>query len=243
MADLPRPAALCGANVANLHSIVQSDFADCGLLLHPRYTQSNRANCFDSGRALRYCWDRHRVSFSHQFGQGNESSTLDLGGGRGGARILGAWVGWLGTRPPSDPAHAGSIAEWICLGVPIFWYVLGQYESVRKGVQVTGWVAFLVCLGAYIGCLRYNGVPQASFWMLEWAVAATLVISILVLFVAASISVATYPFNPRPVINAVLMVLFLTIGFVIVLIYSQMHRDAILSYVTDTNPGELGADF
>jgi membrane protein YdbS with pleckstrin-like domain len=79
--------------------------------------------------------------------------------------------------------------------------------------------------------------------MLEWAVAATLVISILVLFVAASISVATYPFNPRPVINAVLMVLFLTIGFVIVLIYSQMHRDAILSYVTDTNPGELGADF
>jgi len=38
-------------------------------------------------------------------------------------------------------------------------------------------------------------------------------------------------------------VLFLILGAAIVVVYSQMHRDATLSLVTDTKPGELGMDF
>jgi hypothetical protein len=71
----------------------------------------------------------------------------------------------------------------------------------------------------------------------------TLVMAILWLFIAATVSIATYPFDPRPTLSGAMMALFLTIGTAVVIVYSQMHRDATLSYVTDTNPGELGPEF
>jgi hypothetical protein len=32
-------------------------------------------------------------------------------------------------------------------------------------------------------------------------------------------------------------------GAVIVFVYADMHRDATLSHITNTNPGELGSEF
>jgi hypothetical protein len=63
------------------------------------------------------------------------------------------------------------------------------------------------------------------------------------LFVAITVTMASYPFDPRPGISAATVILFLAVGTVIVLVYAQMHRDPILSYLTKTKPGELGIDF
>jgi hypothetical protein len=71
----------------------------------------------------------------------------------------------------------------------------------------------------------------------------TLVVGILWLFLAATISLACYPFDPRPVVNAAMVSLFLVLGTAIVFVYAQMHRDTILSTVTNTKPGELDSEF
>lgn len=71
----------------------------------------------------------------------------------------------------------------------------------------------------------------------------TLVMGIMGLFVAATISLACYPFDPRTVVNAVMILLFVVLGTVIVMVYAQMHRDPILSALTNTKPGELDTDF
>ncbi len=71
----------------------------------------------------------------------------------------------------------------------------------------------------------------------------TLVMSILALFLASTLGLSSYPFDPRQVLSTVLVILFLALGIVIVKVYAEMHRDATLSYVTNTRPGELGAEF
>lgn len=87
-------------------------------------------------------------------------------------------------------------------------------------------------------CLLYLGFIQNVLGRMR-----TLVMAVLWLFVAATVSIATYPFDPRPTLSGAMLALFLTIGTAVVIVYSQMHRDATLSYVTDTNPGELGTEF
>src|SRR5262245_2482085 len=44
-------------------------------------------------------------------------------------------------------------------------------------------------------------------------------------------------------INGLLILLFLAVAGFVYVIYAQMHRDATLSHLTKTTPGELGADF
>ena len=87
-------------------------------------------------------------------------------------------------------------------------------------------------------CLVYLGFVQNVLGRMR-----TIVMQIVLLFIAATISVATYPFDPRPALSSAMVVMFLILGTVIVIVYSQMCRDATLSHVTNTNPGELGAEF
>ena len=67
--------------------------------------------------------------------------------------------------------------------------------------------------------------------------------TIVILFLAATIATSTYPFDPRQGLSAVLIVLFVIAGVAIVKVYAEMHRDATLSHVTNTTPGELGTEF
>jgi hypothetical protein len=62
-------------------------------------------------------------------------------------------------------------------------------------------------------------------------------------FVLAIIAWNSYPFQPHQLIDwcFTLLLVFLGIGFVWLL--AQMHRNAILSRITDTKPNELGLDF
>jgi hypothetical protein len=71
----------------------------------------------------------------------------------------------------------------------------------------------------------------------------SLVMCILLLFIAATFAMASYPFDPRPTISGAMVLLFGVLTTAIVFVYAQVHRDPILSLVTNTKPGELGGDF
>jgi len=60
---------------------------------------------------------------------------------------------------------------------------------------------------------------------------------------AATVATSTYPFDPRQALSLILIVLFAITGVVIFKVYAEMHRDATLSHVTNTTPGELGTEF
>jgi hypothetical protein len=63
------------------------------------------------------------------------------------------------------------------------------------------------------------------------------------LFVGATLAVSSYPFDPLSVLGAIFLAVFLTVGGLTVLVYSQMSRDTTLSHITNTQPGQLGLDF
>jgi hypothetical protein len=71
----------------------------------------------------------------------------------------------------------------------------------------------------------------------------SLVMGIICIFLAITVAVSSYPFDPRPVLSGIVVALFIALGATIVLVYSQMHRDATLSNLTGTKPGELGSEF
>lgn len=87
-------------------------------------------------------------------------------------------------------------------------------------------------------CLTYLGFAQNLLGRIR-----TIVLGGVYLFVAATIAVSSYPFDPRPLLSGVLLVMFFAFGAVVVFAYADMHRDATLSHVTNTNPGELGSEF
>jgi hypothetical protein len=87
-------------------------------------------------------------------------------------------------------------------------------------------------------CLTYLGFAQNLLGRIR-----TIVLGGVYLFVAATIAVSSYPFDPRPLLSGVLLFLFFAFGAVVVFVYADMHRDATLSHVTNTNPGELGSEF
>jgi len=87
-------------------------------------------------------------------------------------------------------------------------------------------------------CLNYLGFIQNVLGRLR-----TMAMTIIVLFLASTCAISSYPFDPRKALSAVLVALFVIGGVVIVKVYADMHRDATLSHVTNTKPGELGSEF
>lgn len=71
----------------------------------------------------------------------------------------------------------------------------------------------------------------------------TLVICAGGMFVLIVLSLNTYPFEPRPALQALAVLLLVTMAAAVGYVYAEMHRDGILSYLTSTKPGELGLDF
>lgn len=71
----------------------------------------------------------------------------------------------------------------------------------------------------------------------------TIVLGSLGLFVTTTFAISSYPFDPLPILGGIFLAVFIITGTTIVVIYAGMHRDATLSYVTDTSPGELGGEF
>lgn len=53
----------------------------------------------------------------------------------------------------------------------------------------------------------------------------------------------SYPFEPHQLINWIFTILLAFLGSGVVWVFAQMHRDSILSRITDKKPNELGLDF
>lgn len=87
-------------------------------------------------------------------------------------------------------------------------------------------------------CLTYLGFVQNMLGRIR-----TMALGAIFLFVSVTLAVSNYPFDPRPALSGVLFLLFVIFGVVIVFVYADMHRDATLSHITNTNPGELGSEF
>jgi len=87
-------------------------------------------------------------------------------------------------------------------------------------------------------CLPYMGFVQNILGRMR-----SMVMGILWLFVTTAIAISSYPFDPRQGLSGTILALFILLGGIIFYVYAQMHRDATLSRVTNTKPGELGGDF
>lgn len=87
-------------------------------------------------------------------------------------------------------------------------------------------------------CLTYLGFAQNLLGRIR-----TIVLGAVYLFIALSIAVSSYPFDPRTLLSAILLVSFVAFGGIVISTYADMHRDATLSHLTNTKPGELGSEF
>ncbi|WP_158790009.1 hypothetical protein [Granulicella sp. L60] len=70
----------------------------------------------------------------------------------------------------------------------------------------------------------------------------SLIVSIVLLYVAAGLAVAVYPFSPRPQIASFLLIFLLGLSITVSIVYSGMERDCILSDITNTE-STLGWEF
>lgn len=63
------------------------------------------------------------------------------------------------------------------------------------------------------------------------------------IFVFDVLAVNSYPFEPRAFLRASMFAILILVTACFAFVYSQMHRDPVLSRMTDTKTGELGTDF
>ncbi len=87
-------------------------------------------------------------------------------------------------------------------------------------------------------CLTYLGFAQNLLGRIR-----TIVLGGVYLFIALSIAVSSYPFDPRTLLSGILLCLFVVFGGIVIFTYADMHRDVTLSHITNTKPGELGSEF
>ena len=68
----------------------------------------------------------------------------------------------------------------------------------------------------------------------------TIALGMLCLFVATTLAISSYPFDPLSVLGGIFLAVFMLAGGLTIHVYSQMSRDATLSHITNTPPGEIG---
>jgi len=92
-------------------------------------------------------------------------------------------------------------------------------------------------------CERFVSLIYVSFLLVVLVRMRTLIIATSGMYILIVLSMTVYPLEPRPAIQAFLAASLAFIVAVVGLIFAQIHRDATLSHITDTKPGDLGSDF
>jgi hypothetical protein len=110
--------------------------------------------------------------------------------------------------------------------------------ETNKGPRISASVPPRILAAEEFVALPYVGFIQNILGRIR-----TIVLGILCLFIATTLAVSSYTFDPLPVLGGIFLTVFIIIGTTLVVIYAGMHRDATLSYITDTSPGELGGEF
>ena len=90
---------------------------------------------------------------------------------------------------------------------------------------------------------EYAALVYVNFLMSVLLRIRTLVISAGGLYVFIVMSMNVYPFEPHPALQSLAVVLLLIMVGTVGYVYAEMHREVILSRLTSTAPGQLGADF
>jgi hypothetical protein len=86
-------------------------------------------------------------------------------------------------------------------------------------------------------------LPYVGFIQNTLGRVRTIVLGSLCLFIAATLAASSYPFDPLPVLGGIFLTVFAIAGGVSMFVFAQMHRDATLSHITHTAPGQLGGQF
>lgn len=127
----------------------------------------------------------------------------------------------------------------MCYEFPTTSCFLGDQAVWRfNNCRSVGWQCRYVVPSPRLVCLTYRGFAQNLLGRIR-----TIVLGGVYLFIALCIAVSSYPFDPRTLLSGILLCLFVAFGGVVVFTYADMHRDATLSHITNTKPGELGSEF
>ncbi len=92
-------------------------------------------------------------------------------------------------------------------------------------------------------CERFVCTVYVKFMLVVLWRIRTLVVALGGMYILLVLAMTCYPFQPKATIDILLLVLFVWVVAVVTLVFAQLHRDATLSHITNTTPGELGADF
>ena len=120
----------------------------------------------------------------------------------------------------------------------------GKADGKKEEGGKTGSPAVADSVPTYVlAAEEFFVLPYLGFIQNILGRARTIILGCLFLFVAATFAVSSYPFDPLPVLGGVFLAVFLITGGTVILVFAQMHRDATLSHITNTRPGELGGQF
>lgn len=86
--------------------------------------------------------------------------------------------------------------------------------------------------------LRYMALIRTALGNLSY-----LVTFISLTFALAIVAWNSYPFQPRQFVDWIFTAVLFVFSAGVIWVFAQLHRDPILSRVTDTRPNELGWDF
>ena len=92
-------------------------------------------------------------------------------------------------------------------------------------------------------CEQYLALLYTNFILLAFARLRGLIVVVGGVYVLSMLALMVYPFQPQVEIRLGLMAVLGLIVVIVGTVYAQMHRDATLSHITQTKPGELGSDF
>jgi hypothetical protein len=145
------------------------------------------------------------------------------------------WNNWMARRLVRLKAVQLSLAD--IAGTMITQVVVPEWRDENTAIAVPDLPPHIRDAEELV-CLVYIGFTQNILGRLR-----SLALGMICIFVSITVAVASYPFDPRPLLSGIVVVLFVVLGATIVLVYSQMHRDATLSNLMNTPPGQLGSDF
>ena len=92
-------------------------------------------------------------------------------------------------------------------------------------------------------CERFVCLVYVGFLLVVLIRIRTLMMAIGGMYILIMAAMTVYPFQPQALIQGLLALLLLAVIAVVTTVFAQIHRDATLSHIMNTNPGELGSDF
>ena len=135
---------------------------------------------------------------------------------------------WDLKREEGTPSRLEAVVPW-ATGDDVD-AVCSKLEKEESDVQVRA-------------CERFVAMSYTSFVMVLLVRIRTLIMAIGGMYVLTLVAISQYPFEPKGALQLLLVALLAFVVAIVGLVFAQIHRDTVLSNLTDTKPGELGIDY